>query len=224
MDSFPGYALAFIFAAGAVTRDYHVTLSKALLHIPSSAYRHWSFLALGGTCGILAALLFSITTSEGDDPISATLRLHVASPPLRGLAVGAMFLILIRLRIFDTHKSGFGPDWFYVIVRDVASQAFVDAQARARVRFLNNNLQAAFAIANYFGDVESLIDKSIRTRPTPYRRSVSQQLNAALKKAPLQGKPDPNDRAWQTYYRSLTGICYDACGPRILRDMPGFKF
>jgi hypothetical protein len=207
MNTIAGNALAFVFAAGAVSRDYRVALSKkALLRVPFSAYRHWSFLALVGTCGILAVLLFGVTTSEGDDPISTTLRLHVTSPPLRGLAVGATFLVLIRLRIFDTQKSGFGPDWLYLFVRDVASQAFVDAQARARVRFLNNNLEAAFAIANYFGDVESLINKSIMTRPMLYRRSVSRQLNAALKKAPSQGKPDSSDPSWQTYYRSMTGI------------------
>lgn len=223
MEAAGGYSLAFLTAAGAVMRDYHVALSKALLHIPSSAYRHWPICVLCGVCGILAAILFGITSAAGDDPISAALRIHIAAAPLRGVAVGAMFLVLIRLRLFDTGRAGFGLDWLYVWLRDLVLQSFVDLRARARVRFLNENFQAAFAAGSYFKDVESLVRSSISSRPAPYRQRVSKQMNAAMAKVPA-GVADANDPAWETFYRSLTGICYDACGPHILRDIPGIRF
>jgi hypothetical protein len=217
-----GNALAFATAAAAVFFDCYTSLAKSLPRVPGSIITHPAMLALCAVCGVIAAGAYSLTDPNGSDVVSTILTLQAKNPLLRGIAVGAMVLVIIRSKLFNTQDSGFGGEAVYTLLRSLAIQAVNDSRTKQRNRFLNLNIGAAFAIPTYFDELEDQIKASIAARSPEYRTRVEEEMAAVKSQRP----PPPmtkDDPAWNVYYRAFTGICFDYCGPKILSEFPGFR-
>jgi hypothetical protein len=217
-----GYLVAFATAGMAVLFDAYTNLAKSLPRPPGIIVVHPAILVFCVFCGIGACVAYSLTDPNGTDVISTALTLKVQNALLRGLAVGATVLVLLRSRLFNIQDSGFGGEAIYTLLRSLAIQAVNDYRTRQRDRFLDLNINAAFALPNYFFRVQHQIDGSIASRPPEYQKRVRDEIAAVKPNAPTtQMKRD--DPGWENYYRSYTGICFDYCGPKILSTLPGFK-
>jgi hypothetical protein len=188
-----GYVLAFATAATAVFIDAYANLAKSLLHVPGSIVRRPAILILCGLCGGVACVAYGLTDATGTDVISAAITLKAKNPLLRGLAVGATVLVLLRSKLFNIQESGFGGEAIYTLLRSVAMQAVNDYRTRQRDRFLDLNIDAAFAIPNYFFRLQHQIDASLTTRPPEYQKRVRDEITAVKPNAPTtvnQNDPD----------------------------------
>jgi hypothetical protein len=68
--------------------------------------------------------------------ISSAITLKQTNPILRGLAVGAMVLVIIRSKLFNVQDSGLGGEAIYTLPRSLALQAVNDTRTRQRTTFL----------------------------------------------------------------------------------------
>jgi hypothetical protein len=217
-----GYLVAFATAATAVLFDAYTNLAKSLPRVPGIIVIHPAILALCGLCGGAACVAYGLTDPSGTDVISTALTLKAQNALLRGLAVGATVLILLRSRLFNIQDSGFGGEAIYTLLRSLAIQAVNDYRTRQRDGFLDLNINAAFAMPTYFFRLQHQIDGSIASRPPEYQKRVRDEIAAVRPNAPTT--PMRRDDAdWENYYRSYTGICFDYCGPNILSTLPGFR-
>jgi hypothetical protein len=217
-----GYLLAFVIAAAAVYFDAYMNLAKSLLRVPGVTVVHPSILALCALCGAVACIAYGLTDPTGTDVISTAVTLKAQNPLLRGVAVGATVLVLLRSKLFNIQDSGFGGEAVYTLLRSLAMQAVNDYRTRKRDRFLDLNINAAFAIPTYFFRLQHQIEASLTTRPPEYQKRVRDEIVAVRPNAP-RSPMNRNDPDWENYYRSFTGICFDYCGPRILSTFPGFR-
>jgi hypothetical protein len=217
-----GYLLAFATAAAAVFFDAYTNLAKSLPHVPGDIARRPAILILCGLCGAVACIAYGLTDPSGNDVISTVLTLKTQNPLLRGVAVGATVLILLRSKLFNIQDSGFGGEAIYILLRSLAMQAVNDYRTTQRDQFLDLNIDAAFAIPNYFFRLQHQIDASSITRPAEYQTRVRDEIAAVRPNAPT-ARMSRNDPDWENYYRSYTGICFDYCGPKILSTFPGFR-
>jgi hypothetical protein len=64
--------------------------------------------------------------------ISSAITLKQTNPILRGLAVGAMVLVIIRSKLFNVQDSGLGGEAIYTLPRSLALQAVNDTRTRQR--------------------------------------------------------------------------------------------
>ena len=214
--------LAFVIAAAAVYFDAYMNLAKSLLRVPGVTVVHPSILALCALCGAVARIAYGLTDPTGTDVISTAVTLKAQNPLLRGVAVGATVLVLLRSKLFNIQDSGFGGEAVYTLLRSLAMQAVNDYRTRKRDRFLDLNINAAFAIPTYFFRLQHQIEASLTTRPPEYQKRVRDEIVAVRPNAP-RSPMNRNDPDWENYYRSFTGICFDYCGPRILSTFPGFR-
>jgi hypothetical protein len=216
-----GYLLAFATAGSAVLFDAYTNLAKSLPRVPGVIVVHPAILVLCALCGSAACVAYGLTDPSGTDVITA-LTLKAQNALLRGLAVGATVLILLRSRLFNIQDSGFGGEAIYTLLRSLAIQAVNDYRTRQRDRFLDLNIDAAFAMPTYFFRLQHQIDGPIASRPAEYQKRVRDEIAAVRPSAPttVMSRNDPD---WENYYRSYTGICFDYCGPKILSTLPGFR-
>jgi hypothetical protein len=217
-----GYLLAFATAGTAVLFDAYTNLAKSLPRVPGVIVRHPAILGLCVACGAVACVAYGLTDPKGTDVISTALTLKVQNALFRGLAVGATVLILLRSKLFNIQDSGFGGEFIYTLLRSLAIQEVNDYRTRQRDRFLDLNIDAAFAIRNYFFRLQHQINASIASRPPDYQKRVQDEIAAVMRNAPTTpiGRSDAD---WENYYRSYTGICVDYCGANILSTFPGFR-
>jgi hypothetical protein len=216
-----GILLAFVGAAAATAWDCYTTLAQRIARVPGFIVVHFGVLALCLICGVIAGLAFTYTDPKGGDVISTALTLKIDTPVWRGLAVGATVLVLLRSRLFNMGNTGFGGEAVFTLFRDLAIQSVNDRRTIYRDRFLTQNSAAAFAIANYFINLEALINNSILARAPEYQQRAKDELK--LVKSGVPGTPvSRTDPLWDAYYRAMTGICYDYRGPEVLQAMNGF--
>jgi hypothetical protein len=217
-----GYVLAFAAAAIATFLDSYFTMAKSLPRVPGLILAHPGILALSALCGACAVLAFALTDPSGNDVISTAITLKQTNPILRGLAVGAMVLVIIRSKLFNVHDSGLGGEAIYTLLRSLALQSVNDTRTQQRTAFLNTNIDAAFAIPTYFTQLENTIAAAMRVRSTELQQRAADEVRAV--KANVPALPvDQTNAAWSNYYYSMTGICFDYCGPAVLRSFPGFR-
>lgn len=217
-----GYLLAFAAAAGVTLYDCQTTAAQSIKRVPGLIAIHPGILVLVVGCGLLAVVAFGFTDPKGTDVVSTALTLKVQSPILRGLVVGAMILALLRSKLFNIHTTGVGGDAIYTQLRALTVQSLNDWRTYYRTKFLDRNINAAFALPNYFDQVESLVSSSISARSAPFQKLVRNQLRTIKSKAP-NTPMSQNDPPWDTYYRSFTSVCYDYCGPTVLISLQGFQ-
>lgn len=141
-----GYLVAFATAGMGVLLDAYTNLAKSLPRVPSIIVIHRAILALCGLCGSAACVAYGLTDPSGTNVISTALTLKAQNALLRGLAVGATVLILLRSRLFNIQDSGFGGEAIYTLLRSLALQAVNDYRTRQRDGFLDLNVNAAFAM------------------------------------------------------------------------------
>src|SRR5207249_4190821 len=156
-------------------------------------------------CGAFASIAYGFTDPTGTDVISTAITLKAQNPLLRGIAVGATVLILLRSKLFNIQDSGFGGEAVYMLLRSLAMQAVNDYRTRQRDRFLDLNIDAAFAIPTYFLRLQGQINASLRTRPPDYQKRVRDEIAAVTSKVPTSPM-DRNNPYWEDFYRSYTGI------------------
>jgi hypothetical protein len=219
--AFAGYPIAFLAAAVATFLDCYFTLAKSLPRIPALILVHPGILFLSALCGACAVLAFAFTDPSGNDVISTAITLRQTNPLLRGLAVGAMVLVLIRSKLFNVQESGLGGEVIYTLLRTLSLQSVNDTRTRQRNTFLNANFDAAFAIPNYFTQLEATITAAMQTRPLEIKQRAADELKAVKANAPAPPMDKANP-AWGDFYHSMTGICFDYCGPAVLKTYPGF--
>ena len=217
-----GYLLAFVTASIATFLDCYFTLAKSLPRVPGLILVHPGILALSALCGGFALIAFALTDPSGTDVISTAITLKQANPMLRGLAVGAMVLVIIRSKLFNFQESGLGGEVIYTLLRSLALQSVNDTRTRQRTKFLNVNFEAAFAIATYFSQLETTIAASMQTRSPELRQRAADEVRAVKANAP-SAPMDKTNPVWDDFYRSMTGICFDYCGPAVLKGYPGFR-
>lgn len=217
-----GVILAFVGAAAATAWDCHTTLAQRIARVPGFIMVHLGVLLLCLVCGIIAAVAFSYTDPAGGDVISTALTLKVQSPVLRGLAVGTTVLVLLRSKLFNMGNTGFGGEAAFTFFRDLAIQSVNDRRTIYRDRFLTLNGPAAFAAPNYFHNLETLINNSVQSRKPEYQQRARDELKAVTSAKPATAMV-PTDSLWDAYYRAMTGIAYDYCGPEVLQAVVGFR-
>jgi hypothetical protein len=216
-----GILLAFLGAAAATAWDCYTTLAQRIARVPGFIVAHFGVLVLCVICGLIAALAFAYTDPKGGDVVSTALTLKIEAPVWRGLAVGATVLVLLRSRLFNMGNTGFGGEAVFTLFRDLAIQSVNDRRTIYRDRFLTQNAAAAFAIPNYFTNLEALINNSILARAPEYRQRAKDEMKEVKSGQPTTPLSQ-TDPLWDAYYRAMTGICYDYCGPEVLQAMNGF--
>ena len=217
-----GFVLAFAAAALATFLDCYFTMAKSLPRVPGLILAHPGILALSALCGACAVLAFALTDPSGSDVISTAITLKQSNPILRGLAVGAMVLVLIRSKLFNVQDSGLGGEAIYTLLRSLALQSVNDTRTRQRTTFLNANIGAAFAIPTYFAQLENTIATAMRVRSPELQQRAADEVKAVRANVPAPPMVQA-DTAWSNYYYSMTGICFDYCGPAVLKGFPGFR-
>jgi hypothetical protein len=217
-----GLALAFIAAAAATFLDCYFTMAKSLPRVPGLILVHPAILGLSTLCGMCAVVAFAMTDPAGNDMISTAITLKQSNPVVRGVAVGAMVLVLIRRKLLNVQESGLGGDAIYTLLRCLAPQAVNDARRRQRIGFLNRNLAAAFAIPNYFNQIENSITAAMHVRSPELQQRATEELKAVKTNRPASPM-DANDPVWINYHDSMTGVCFDCCATSVLRGFPGFR-
>jgi len=217
-----GYLLAFLTAATVVFFDLYTNLAKSISRVPGAIVTHPAILGLCALCGSIAAFAYGFTDPAGGDAVSTAITLQVQNPWRRGLVVGATVLVLLRSKLFNIQDTEIGGELVYTRLRSLALQAVNDHRTRGRNRFLTANINAAFAIPTYFTQLEAQIASSIAARSRDYQKRVRDQITASKRHQPREPM-DKNNPSWEIYYRSLTGICFDYCGPKILLDLDGFR-
>lgn len=203
--------------------DAYTNFAKSLLRVPAVMIIHPAILALCMLCGVIACVAYALTDPKGGDVVSTALTLKAQNPLLRGFVVGATVLVLLRSRLFNTQDSGFGGEAIYTLLRSLAIQSVNDYATRQRDRFLDLNIDAAFALGViYFLRLQGTIERSIASRAPEYQSRVRDQIAAVTSTAP-KTQMNHNDPDWESFYRAYTGICFDYCGPKILSTYPGFR-
>lgn len=217
-----GGAIAFVAAVAATFLDCYFTLARSLPRVPGLILFHRGILGLTVLCGIIALLAFWLTDPNGTDVISTAITLKQSNPVLRGLAVGAMVLVIIRSKLFNVQDSGLGGEAIYTELRSLALQSVNDTRTQQRTAFLNLNTNAAFAIPTYFVQLEATITAAMMTKTPELKQRAKDEIKAVRANMPATPMSSA-DPAWQNYYLSMTGICFDYCGPTILNTYPGFQ-
>lgn len=217
-----GFVLAFAAAAIATVLDSYFTMSKSLPRVPGIIIAHRAIIWLAILCGGCAVLAFALTDPAGNDVISTAITLKQSNPILRGIAVGAMVLVLLRSKLFNVQDSGLGGEAIYTLLRSLALQSVNDTRTQQRTTFLNANISAAFAIPNYFMQLESTITAAMRVRSAELQQRAADEVKAVKANIPTTPMAQ-TDVAWSNYYHSMTGICFDYCGPAVLKSFPGFQ-
>ncbi len=217
-----GFVLAFAAAAIATVLDCYFTMAKSLPRVPGLILVHPGILLLATLCGAVAVLAFAVADPAGGDVISTAITLKQANPILRGLAVGGMVLVLIRSKLFNVQDSGLGGEAIYTLLRSLALQAVNDTKTQQRTAFLNANIAAAFAIPTYFNQLENTIATAMQVRTPELRQRAADEVKAVKTNIPATPMAQ-DDTAWCNYYFSMTGICFDYCGPAVLKSFAGFR-
>jgi hypothetical protein len=217
-----GFVIAFVAAATATFLDMYFTLAKSLARVPGLILTNSGILGLSALCGAIAVIAFGVTSPEGTDVISTAITLKQTNPISRGLVVGATVLVIIRSKLFNIKDSGFGGEAIYTLLRSLAIQSVTDKHAQNRTKFLNTNISAAFAIPTYFTQLESSITVAMMPRSPELKQRASDELKAVKASAPTAPMAQ-TDVTWSNYYYSMTGICYDYCGPGVLKTYAGFR-
>jgi hypothetical protein len=217
-----GFVLAFIAAAAATFLDCYFTMAKSLPRVPGLILAHPGILALSALCGACAVLAFAVTDPSGNDVISTAITLKQTNPILRGLAVGAMVLVIIRSKLFNVQDSGLGGEAIYTLLRSLALQSVNDTRTQQRTTFLNANIGAAFAIPTYFTQFEATIAVAMQVRSPELKQRAAEEVKAVKDSVPKPPMVQANAN-WSNYYYSMTGICFDYCGPAVLKSYPGFR-
>lgn len=221
MAAIAGFVLAFAAAALATFLDCYFTLAKSLPRVPGLILANPGILGLSALCGAFAALAFGLTDPAGTDVVNTAITLKQDNPIMRGLPVGATVLVILRSKLFNVQDSGLGGEAIYTLLRSLALQSVNDARTQQRNAFLNANIDAAFNIPTYFTQLENTITASMQTKPAELKQRAADEIRAVRGNAPAP----PMDRAneeWCIYYYSMTGICFDYCGPSVLRGLPDF--
>jgi hypothetical protein len=133
-----------------------------------------------------------------------------------------MILVIIRSKVFNFQDSSVGGEAIYTLLRSLALQAVNDTRTRQRTTFLNANIGAAFAIANYFTQLENTIVAAMQMRPLELRQRAANEVKVVKTSIP----PVPMSQAdvgWSNCYYSMTGVCFDYCGPAVLKTFPDFQ-
>ena len=217
-----GLILAFVGAAAATAWDCYTTLAQRIARVPGFIVVHLGVLMLCLVCGIVAAVAFTYTDPRGDDVVGTALTLKAQSPILRGLAVGTTVLVLLRSKLFNMGNTGFGGEAAFTFFRDLAIQSVDDRRTVYRDQFLTLNAPAAFAAGNYFHNLETLIDNSVQSRKPEYQQRAKDELKAVTSARPATAI-SAADPLWDAFYRAITGIGYDYCGPEVLQAVVGFQ-
>ncbi|HVC59981.1 MAG TPA: hypothetical protein VND19_06410 [Acetobacteraceae bacterium] len=217
-----GVILVFTGAAAATAWDCYTTRAKRIARVPGFIVVHLGVLVLCAVCGIVAAAAFCYTDPKGGDVVSTALTLNVQSPVLRGLAVGTTVLVLLRRKLFNMGNTGFGGEAAFAFFRDLAIQSVNDRRTVYRDRFMTLNAPAAFATANYFHNLEALVNNSVQSRKPEYQQRARDELKAVASAKPATAM-SAADLLWDAYYRAITGIGYDYCGPEVLQAVVGFR-
>jgi hypothetical protein len=173
-------------------------------------------------CGAFAVLAFALTDPSGGDVVSTAITLRQTNPILRGLAVGTMVLVIIRSKLFNVQDSGLGGEAIYTLLRSLALQAVNDTRTQNRTVFLNANIGAAFAMPTYFTQLENTISTAMRVRAPELQQRAADEVKSVKTNVPSPPMAQ-SDIAWSNYYYSMTGICFDYCGPAVLKGFPGFR-
>jgi energy-converting hydrogenase Eha subunit C len=216
-----GFVPAFAAAAIATFLDCYFTMAKSLPRVPGLILVNRGILGLTVLCGGFAVLAFALTDPAGNDVVSTAITLKQTNPLLRGLAVGGMVLVIIRSKLFNVQDSGFGAEAIYTLLRSLALQSVNDTRTQQRNAFLNANIAAAFAIQDYFTQLENTINQSMKTKSAELKQRYMDEVRSV--KANVPGPPiDQGNAQWRNYYYSMTGICFDYCSPSVLKGLPGF--
>ena len=217
-----GGTLLALLAAGAATAwDCKTVLAQATGRVPSFMVIHPGVVILCSLCGIIAALAYNFTDPNGGDVVSTALTLKIANPVWRGVMVGVTILVLLRSKLFNAGNSGFGGEAIYTFFRDIVTASVNARHGIYRNRFLTQNEAAAFAMMNYFTNLEAEINRSITYCKPEYQQKAKDELKAVKSGQPTTAASQA-DPLWDAYYRAMTGICYDYCGPEVLQAMTGF--
>ena len=213
--------MAFFAAAAAIAWDCKTVLAQATGRVPGFMIVHPGVLLLCAVCGTIAGVAYNFIDPSGTDAISSALTLKVANPFLRGVTVGLTILVLLRSKLFNAGNSGFGGDAVYTFFRDIAVVSVSARHGVYRNEFLTKNEAGAFLTMNYFVNLENLIINSIKLRKPEYQQRAKDELKAVTGVRPATA-PSAADPLWDVYYRAMTGICYDYCGPESLQAITGF--
>jgi hypothetical protein len=119
-------------------------------------------------------------------------------------------------------NTGVGGEAAFTFFRDLAIQSVNDRRTVYRDRFLTLNAPAAFATANYFHNLETLVNNSVQSRKPEYQQRARDELRAVISARPAAAI-SATDPLWDAYYRAMTGIGYDYCGPEVLQAVTGFR-
>jgi hypothetical protein len=183
---------------------------------------HPRILVVSALCGGCALIAFALTDPSGNDVISTAITLKQANPILRGMAVRAMVLVIMRSKLFNFQESGVGGEVIYTLLRSLALQSVNNTRTQQRPKSLNANFDPAFAIPTYFSQLEATIAASMQTRSPELRQRAADEVRAVKANAPAPPM-DKTNPVWDDFYRSMTGICFDYCGPAVLKGYPGFR-
>ena len=84
--------------------------------------------------------------------------------------------------------------------------------------FLNRNINTAFQAPAYFMQLEGAITACMLVALPELRQRADEELKAVKVGRPTTTQSRTN-QDWQDYYYALTGICFDYCGPQVMRGL-----
>ncbi len=213
-------SLAFVVGGLTAYFDCFGTLAARVGRVPETFASNPFVIGLALACGGIAALACRISGQHADSVFGTVLTLR-ATDPYRGFVVGASVLVLLRSKLFNIQDSPFGGDYLYVLARDAAIQKVDGRWTALRAKFQYDNVGVALADPHFEMQVSSLIEQNITSRPDPSQKRAKAALDTVIGKRPAS--PFEAGGAWKTYYQALIGVALDACGPSVVRTLPGFR-
>lgn len=214
---------ALAFAVGGLTTyfDYYDKFTQAVGRLPIAFRANPIVLAVSVGCGAIAAALCAITANP-ENVFSTVLTLK-APDPWRGAVVGASVLILLRSKFLNIQDSPFGGDRLYRFFQENAVQDVADRWSQTKKAFKSKNTAGALADPTFEQDVSGDLSRWIQNRPPALQAYVNNGRQTLSGNRPA-GAFNAADPVWQTYYRALLDLAFDAAGPaQLVREFSYMK-
>lgn len=213
-------SLALVVGAIITYLDCYATLTNRVGRVPGAFVKNPLVIGLALLCGVIAAIACYISDVCPKSIVGNVLALN-APDPVRGLVVGASVLILIRSKLLNIKDSPFGGDYIYQLGRDIAIHDVNNKWTIVRMRFQTRNIDIALNDAAFEQNIIQLIRSNIQARPEAFQARVITVISTVTGNRPTIAF-SPSAIEWRVYYRALMGVALDACGPNVVKTLPGF--
>jgi hypothetical protein len=214
-------ALAFILGAIAIYVDFYQVVQKKIPFVPRQIFRSLSLFFLALTIGAAAAAIFYFTPAQPGQTgnyVDVVFGSHIDNPFLRAVYTGAAVLAILRSRIFDLKKSGFGFDWAYAQIKSRILPGMFASWWAWQDGWLTKAVPESFAIPDFDKRLGDRVAQVLSADDDGSKTDIKGQLDALTSKTP----PLPivaTDQAWLNHRQALCQLAMESCGDRVFKGL-----